>query len=724
VNVTLHQDYARELARLDGSVKAKAWDLLTKLTADPDGHGLNLKLPQQSRDRRVRVARVDRFWRAVLFLIGQGEQMHLVLAAIKPHDEAYEWAGRASLGVNHASGALELRLTEAVEAAAPALESDTVAVAPGHRAPASAMQDAPQCLPFTVTELTGLGIAEGIASRAISIRDEGTLLELVDGLPRWQEGMLLDLVGGKGLDDVRREYSVTAVDPRRADSDEEIAAALHRPSTRMEFGLVTDDEALRRVLDGDFLAWRLFLHPSQRAAAYRPVYSGAFRLNGGAGTGKTVVALHRAAFLAGQHENARVLLCTFNRTLAAQLRADLVRLAGSDVADRVDVLGVDQLARRVLVRVTGTSPGPLPAAAEEQLWAETLGGLGLDGDPLLTWRFLRDDLRLVVLAQRLEDSAAYLRASRKGRGTRLDRAQRLRAWQAMAAYQELERRDGRMSYAGLAALASRAATAASPSGWYDHVVVDEGQDLQPVHWNLLRALVPEGPNDLFICEDGHQRIYGSRVVLSRHGISTRGRSRRLTLNYRTTRQNLALSLSVLGGVPVQDIEGEDESVSGYVSRLTGPDPVMSGYPSRQQEVDAVVNTVVDRWRMAGDGSRPSIAVLTRRNRDADQLAQRLKAAGLPARVSGPEDAPAADTVTVCSMHRAKGAEFEHVVVAHVDATTVPDAYALQSTDPDERDDVLARERLLLYVACSRARESTTVTWSGQPSPFLLGAASA
>src|SRR5690606_20333066 len=90
---------------------------------------------------------------------------------------------------------------------------------------------------------------------------------------------------------------------------------------------------------------------------------------------------------------------------------------------------------------------------------------------------------------------------------------------------------------------------------YRHAIVDEAQDLHAAHWRLLRALVPAGTDDLFIVGDAHQRIYGRPLVLSRYGIETRGRSRRLTVNYRTSREILTWCSAVMQGASVDDLEG-------------------------------------------------------------------------------------------------------------------------------------------------------------------------
>ncbi|MGH3624799.1 MAG: 3'-5' exonuclease, partial [Sciscionella sp.] len=255
---------------------------------------------------------------------------------------------------------------------------------------------------------------------------------------------------------------------------------------------------------------------------------------------------------------------------------------------------------------------------------------------------------------------------------------------------------------------------------YDHVIVDEGQDLSASHWLMLRRLVATGPNDLFICEDSHQRIYGERLVLSHFGIDVRGRSRKLTLNYRTTRQNLTFALRVLGGDRIVDLDGSEESRTGYRSRLSGVEPTLHGATSATEEEQFVADTV-NRWLTEPENTRPtaeSIGVLVRTNRVRDELARSLRQAGVPAETLSGESDETGRGVRVATMHRAKGMEFARVIVAGASASSVPFRWLLDNAPQEDHSDVTQRERLLLYVACTRARDQLIVSWNGTPSPFL------
>lgn len=726
----------RKTLDLDGSIKKRAWDFLQKLMDDPSSPGLHIEPIKGARDARVRTGRVNDDVRAVMFLVAEQPDKHFVLAAIGPHDEATALAERIVLTTNPVSGVLEVH----EQAAAPAERSAS------EQAPTAAPAAGPLSA-FQAAELEAVGIAPGLAALAVSCPDEDALIAAASGpgVPPWQGDVLLALATGAPLDGV-----LDALDVRPADASveveqaaaDEVSVALERPGSQLDFVRIETDDELRRVLDGSFAEWRVFLHPEQRRYAYAQT-SGAFRLSGGAGTGKTVVALHRARHLAAR-AGSRVVLSTFTRTLADNLSRDLRALDAtvpqvSLGAAGVAVRGVDQLALEVLGLVPGelrarvgsellaggALPRPLSDADERQAWADAAGRAELEGD-LARPAFLLSEYRMVVLANDLTAREDYLRIARPGRRTRLSRSGRLAVWGAVEVYRRQCALNRTASFAEIAVLAARCADAAAVQDgrrMADHVIVDEAQDLHPGHWRLLRALVDVGADDLFIAEDGHQRIYGEKVVLSRFGIAVRGRSRRLTLNYRTTAQNLRFALGLLTGSDSSDLEGEPESTAGYRSAMLGPEPVLRSCDGLTEELDAVAQTVRGWLAETGADGRSTVepetvGVLTRSAQQRDLVAQGLRDRGLRAHVVTTQQAGRSDAPRLMTMHRAKGLEFSRVVLFGVDRASLPSAHVLAGQADEERTDATDRERFLLYVAASRARDALVVVWSGEPSPFL------
>ena len=478
---------------------------------------------------------------------------------------------------------------------------------------------------------------------------------------------------------------------------------------------VRDEEELRLILAHPFAAWRAFLHPSQHEIAYRVSYSGSAQVTGGPGTGKTVTVLHRAAFLAERAGQLRrpgpVLLTTFNGSLAESLCAQLdLLIPDGAVRDRIEVLNVDRLAYRVVKQARGT-----PVLADERelraRWARAAADAGLD----LTPAFGKNEWEQVILAQDLRAERAYLTCPRTGRGRPLTKAQRSQVWQAA------ERVTTELAAARQSThfqLANEAARLLRQPGAprYRHILVDEAQDLHPAQWRLLRAAVDPGPDDLFIAADPHQRIYGNRASLASLRISVRGRSRRLSLNYRTTQEILAWALPLLGADPVTGLDGEADSLLGYRSPMHGPRPQAWQAASRAAEFGLLTERVRS-WLSAGlephaIGVTARSAALVREARGA------LETAGIAtASLSGRSHVPAVRTGT---MHAMKGLEFQAVAVIGVEQGLVPEPGAVtpETEDPLAHAQDLQRERCVLFVACTRARDHLHVSGTGEPSPFL------
>lgn len=349
---------------------------------------------------------------------------------------------------------------------------------------------------------------------------------------------------------------------------------------------------------------------------------------------------------------------------------------------------------------------------ERALWAGLANEFGLTFTPV----FLSEEWRQVVLARRISTADAYLAAKRTGRGRALGPAQRAQVWQAIWEFEQTLTKQGVWTHETIRREATRLLEDSADRP-FRHIVIDEAQDLSPDQWRLLRATVAEAPDDIFIAGDTHQRIYDNRVSLREVGINIAGRSSRLNINYRTTAEILGWSLSLMRGESIDDMEGGLDSIAGCKSYVHGSPPMLRGSRTADEEADHIaeaVNAWIDR------GVAPSeIGVAVRARWFASKIEHALKAAGIAtvdlARASEDDEA-----VHVGTMHRMKGLEFRCMCVAGVTAKWVPTSNAVTSIDDDkqthQRD--LERERCLLFVACTRAREELLVTWHGQPSPFI------
>lgn len=733
---------------MDSSMNKKAYTFLEKLRADDTLPGLHIEPIQSAIDPRVRTGRVDRNFRAVLFKVDSSFGPVYGFYGIWPHDKAIKIARTTRLDTNPVNGVPEIhRITDAVEALA---EDAPVAGAPAEAPGRSFAFPAPEGIPVQSANVMGkapgwepgltvqiihdrLGVDEELAARALAAPTEDALEDIiVSASVAWQADALLDLATGKSLEQVRSDLALDQGAVIEGTEDEKFLAGLNLPAARMTFYKVEDNDELRRIIDsGDFGAWRIFLHPQQREYAEKS-RNGSFRLSGGAGTGKTVVAVHRARNLARANPRARVLLTTYTRNLADDLASQVHQLSGAQTVKRlgrpgVYVSGIDQLVWAIMKRarsgIADAVKDVLGHSREDPLkssgvsWDQAIDEAGrILPAEIATTAFFEAEYETVILPYRVTTESQYLSVRRQGRGISLSRARRMAIWKVIAAYRSAGRAEGGTSFAEKAAIAA-SWLERTGQHLFDHVIVDESQDLTPAHFQLLRALVAQGPDDLFLCEDSHQRIYGQKVTLSHYGIEIRGRARRLTLNYRTTAQNLAWAVNVLEGGSFTDLEGLVEK-HPYRSSRSGPVPLLipAGSPREQmQRVAAVVRSWLpasdDADGTAAGGVRAlapeTIAVLVPDKRQRDQAAAALGKQGLEVQVVDREEVKPGRPL-VMTMHRAKGLEFTHVLLLDVNTLLDPRRRYREPLDETALADWRLRERSLLYVAATRARDVLAV----------------
>jgi superfamily I DNA/RNA helicase len=655
-----------------------------------------------------------------------------VFYGIWPHDEAIAVAKKTRLTWNPVNGVTELTTV--------APEPDVMYPA----GPAISTVPAPAPVPLLVslgldrkTLVDILGIEETLAIRALAAVDENALMTLAENAVEWQGLALLDLATGSSIAEVQDKLSLGAPPvPETATESDRLIEGLRHPAAQMSFAWIENNAELRRVIEGgDFGAWRVFLHPEQRKYAERS-YSGPFRLSGGAGTGKTVVLLHRARMLARRSADSRVLLTTFTTNLADQLRTDLSRLdpglpqAESLAEPGVSVYGIDALASAVLRHASTDAAADAEAVlgvATTQVSGRTPGAAWRDAvdaaggalpAPLRSIQFLSAEYAQIVLPNRIVSREAYYKVRRPGRGVALDRAKRAAVWDVVEAYRAQARIAGSVDFAEAATIAAaHLRRIASTQGVFvaDHVLVDEGQDLGPAHWQLMRALASEHADDLFIAEDSHQRIYGQRIVLSQFGIRIVGRSQRLTLNYRTTAQNLAYAINVLRGGKYVDLEDAAESSAAYRSARSGPVPQLIPCATLSEELDRAAD-LIRSWVTETDAPE-TLAVLVREQQQRDRVVTGLAERGVTIRAVDREHIKPGQPV-VMTMHRAKGTEFSKILLFGVDHGAIPRPLRDEQYAEDAWADALLRERSLLYVAATRARDELALSWSGDPSELL------
>ena len=595
-----------------------------------------------------------------------------------------------------------------------------------------------------------LGIDVRLGAAALAAQRESQLLDLAStARVPWQGEALLNLATGATIEEIREDFGLRpSHDVAAEPTDADLIAGLRTRAARSTFTWLESDEDLRRAIEGlSFAEWQLFLHPQQRALVERRA-NGPMRVSGGAGTGKTVIAVHRTVELAkrakADGQEPRILLTTYTRNLADDLRRQIAqlepRLPFTEKLSEPGVMvsGLDRVARMILQQagakispiaqeVIGQPRGRVLTYPRENVWQEVLTLMGDElPEKLRSADFLESEYELIVLPQRVTTLKQYLRVRRPGRGVALDRSKRATVWKAIERYRDRSADLGVTSFDEQLALAAawldHEAALGTPRP-FRHVLVDEAQDLTPAHLQLLRALVEPGPDDLFLAEDSHQRIYGKKITLSHYGLQVRGRSRRLTRNYRTTRQNLDVAFGILDPGTYEDMEGQAEE-HHYVSPRSGPEPLLLHASDRADELSKAAELLtvwLEQDRDSEDSAPETIAVLVRDRYQRDAVVNGLAQHGIEVRAVDREAAGRGRPV-VMTMHRAKGLEFRKVLLFDVSKNAIPRPLRDQQYSDADSDDALLRERSLLYVAATRARDQLAISWSGEASPLITALA--
>lgn len=699
----------KSLRKLPDRVAIRFMDLMTKYMSDPSANGLNLETVEGSKDSSIKSLRVDQGYRAIAFEVGRD----IMFVHVNEHDKAYRWAAGRRVKLDPETN--RIRVIEEIDAVA----EPVAAPEPSVPRLFDGVADA---------RLRALGVPEEELGAVRLILTIEALEGVEDRFDPLTYQILYAVAAGYEDEEIR---SLTGVGAEPDQEPEQPAAELtfdkliETEQSRQTIFIPESQEELRRVFEEGLEGWRVFLHPEQRKIAYRD-YNGPVLVRGGAGTGKTVVAMHRAKYLADQIEKdptragQRVLLTTFTTSLAHDIEANLRTLCPTHLdarPPRIEVINLDRWVSQFLKRKSFAREVAFFGEARErldQVWREVFDDHALPEG--LSEPFVRAEWAQIVQAKGLIDQKAYLKASRVGRGTPLDRKKRALLWEVFADYRARLISEGLAEPDDAYREATEILSAEAPNLPYTAVIVDEAQDMGEQAFRLIRAIVPGTPsgdrNSLFIVGDAHQRIYGRWASMSACGINVRGRSKRLRLNYRTTQEIRAWAVSVLEGVSVDDLDEGTDTLRGYVSLMRGVAPELVGCRSESEELDGLVAWV---QALPPDQIQLSdIGVLCARRADADRVEAALRTAGIEAVMlqSGADDR-SVPGVRITTMHRAKGLEFFAVAIPFLSEAAFPPSGALRAAvDPADREDIVMQYRSLLHVAATRAKKALRVSWSG------------
>ena len=701
--VAIADDFLEAYAQIPRSQQKKVREFLTKFRANPTSHAINYEPIHNMRDERVRTVRIDRSYRAIVLHPTRGDAY--VLLWVDNHDEAMAWAQHKIFGVNPVTGALQMVDTEQVTAVTEEVQEEAKEVE-------RPLTDYAVFETFSDDELLRVGVPSILLPTVRDLQTAEQLEKLEPFFPEEAYEALFWIANlGYSIDQALNEVSA-GHEPAAEVDVEDLETALEHPDSKRRFAVVESEDELTDMLDAPLEKWRVFLHPSQRDLVQRH-FNGPARVLGGAGTGKTVVAMHRARHLARDVVNQpgdKLLFVTFTRTLAHNLSQNLDNLCG-DERERIEVVHLHKWAMDYLrdhdIKVSIASNQEI-----DQCWQEAIE---VSTPVEFEASFYRAEWENVVKANRITTKSAYLRVPRRGQGSRLSRLQRTAVWDVFARYRDKMKQLGKIEWNDVPALVRQhLEDHGNDELPYRAVIVDETQDLFPEELRLIRAIVPPGPNDLFLVGDAHQRIFSTvPVVMSHCDIEIRGRSRKLRINYRTTERIRRWSLGVLEGITIDDMDGQADEHSTYTSLRQGQAPIIKHFNSLAEERAYVIGEIERLVVM--EGVLPeSICIVARAGRQIRNYTRGLQQAGIHhlylSRHTHEDDG---EGVRLATMHRVKGLEFTHIFIVGLNDGTMPSRHVVAE------DEEALRERCLLHVAATRARDTLTITSYGQPSPFLI-----
>lgn len=682
---------------LPESVRSAATALEHRLTRSPGE--MSLAAVDGAPDPKLKLTDLGTGFAAVL-LAPESDDVR-VLLWVGARGDAIAWARARRFEIHETTGALqevlvgEPAVREASDGAAPIV---------------GAASD---------EQLLKLGVPSEFVKLIPEVRSDEAFEAILALLPAEAGERLLKLATGDPLERVLAEARAAAATSTGRRPAIDLELALRHPDARRRFFVPESVRALEKALEKPLDAWRLFLHPDQ-AALVRRRFRGPARVLGGAGTGKTVVAVHRARHLARTlgREGGRILFTTYSRNLAENLRPLVTSICGAD-AEAVEVTHIDSWAVGLLHR-SDVHPDIANEEAIESAWEAALRETD---DPVWpTVSEFRDEFEWAIEQHGARTANAYVGLPRTGRG-RLGRGKQLAAFEVFERFRK--HLGEQMLWVDIHARACEI-VAALPEPPYRAMVVDEAQDMTGEQLRLIRALAPEDDNDLFFVGDAHQRIYRKPVVFSACGIQIRGRSRRLTLNYRTTETIRRFAIRSLEGQAFDDLDGGDDTDEGCVSLRPGVAPNQLPCDSTEDEANRVATEIASL--LEGGCPPGGVCAVARQKQRLGAIGDALTARDVPVhrlherkkRQSGrsKKSAPEKEAVSLTTMHRVKGLEFLHVFLVGVEKGEVPRARLIEGADETARARIERQERSLFYVAGTRARERLYVSWVGEPSPFI------
>ena len=612
----------------------------------------------------------------------------ILLCYVDHHNDAYNWAARRKLVRHPNTGAAQLvEVRETIEE----IKIQSIVEKKAEKQKTLLFANLSQA------ELLNYGVPPEWLEDVQKATEE-TLFNIIEHLPQEAAEALLEIAtGGKP-----QKPTLLPIDSNPFD----------HPDAQRRFRVMGNITELERALEYPWEKWTVFLHPSQRKIVEKD-YSGPARISGSAGTGKTIVGLHRAVYLAKKHPQSRILLTTFSVALANSLKIKLERLIGNEteILERIKVAGIQSIALEIYTKAFD-KPN---IVEEDQLKSFLLDLAAKNPDLRTTKSFLLREWSEVVDAWQLNTWQDYKDVLRLGRKTRIGSKQRELLWEIFQNTHNWLEQKQQITWSSLFYQAKDHLVEQGIYP-YDFAVIDEAQDIGIPELTFLASVCQKHPDSLFFTGDLGQRIFQQPFSWKSLGVDIRGRSQTLSINYRTSHQIRQQADRLLPN-SITDVDGNLEQRRGTVSVFNGSPPVIEIYENQQAEIQAVKKWI-EHWLKSG--LQPDeIGIFVRDKSQIERAVETVNHIGLTSVELDNLVEPSRGSIAISTMHLAKGLEFRAVAVIACDDEVIPQQERIESiSDESDLEEVYTTERHLLYVACTRARDYLLVTGVKPSSEFL------
>jgi mRNA-degrading endonuclease RelE of RelBE toxin-antitoxin system len=689
IKLFIHDSFFDAFSVLPKKIQKKTREFMKKFKEDPNSSAINYEKINTFKDQSLRTVRVDQKYRAIIQAPSEGEGYHLLW--VDNHDEAMNWATNKVFEWNRETQSFQM-----YEKPEKRPISKEAIVVEEHRLLYKDYSD---------LQLEKIGVPTALIDMVRELSHLEQLESQAEFLPTDAYEYLYYLTEGIGIDEILAEIEAG----KTAEAD------VISSNAQKTVYMLTDDSELEDILSGDFDKWKIFLHPSQRSIAFGD-FKGPMKVTGGAGTGKTVCAVHRAKYLTNKLTvvDKPVLFTTYTKSLTKYI-VDVTNRFGISNEELI-IKNIDSIIFETAKSegVISSSSGLLNSTQELELWKEIIEYNPSRFDE----RFLFEEYNEIILGNAVEDVNQYYKTSRTGRSVRIGRQDKKLIWDLSEEFKIA--REGSYTKMELCNLLIEHYRSGGVQP-FSHIICDEIQDFSIPELSLLRSLVPDKENDLFLVGDPFQNIYGRRINFSKSGINIRGRrSRKLKVNYRTTEEIKKRAVSMLVGEHFDDFDGEEESTNGYVSLMHGQNPQYNVFDSFEME-ESFISDKINTLLQNGQVKPSEICIASRTNKQIDDIKRMLNSLGLKyADIQSTRKNM--DSIVVSTFHNLKGHEFKHLFVKGFDRDRVPFKHPEYDSYTDvQLKDYLKQEKSLYYVVFSRAIQTLIVTGVGEKSDWMESA---